>query len=145
MYDYHRKLDYYNYDNNNYNKPMFSENESPKTVLDPFNGFIRGNMFPNLYNTYKINAPFEIEPLNEQADMLTNIDAFCFALIDLNLYLDVYPNDRDMIELYNKYRKQKDELVKMYENKYGPLTLNSESLNRYPWAWLGMSPWENGR
>ena len=35
MYDYQRKLDYYNYTNNNYNKPMFSENESPKTVLDP--------------------------------------------------------------------------------------------------------------
>ena len=137
--------DYYNYVNNTYNSPSFNQSNENINLYNPYQGYIRGNMFPNLYNTYKINAPFEIEPLNEQADLLTNIDAYCFALIDLNLYLDVYPNDKSMIELYNKYRKHKDELVKAYENKYGPLTLNSESLNRYPWAWLGRSPWENGR
>jgi len=137
--------DYYNYVNNNYNQPSYNSQNENVNLYNPYQGYIRGNMFPNLYNTYKINAPFEIEPLNEQADMLTNIDALCFALTDLNLYLDVYPNDKNMIELFNKYRYHKDEMVDKYEQKYGPLTLNSEALNKYPWAWLGTNPWENGR
>ena len=31
-----------------------------------------------------------------------------------------------------------------YENKYGPLVLDSNSLNTYPWAWDDKPwPWEN--
>ena len=33
-------------------------------------------------------------------------------------------------------------VVRDYENKYGPLTLDSESLNKYPWAWDGKLPWD---
>ena len=134
--------DYYNYMNNNYNSPNYNQNSENINIYNPYQGYIRGNMFPNLYNTYKLNTPFEIEPLNEQADMLTSIDSFCFAMADINLYLDVYPNDKNMIELYNKYRNHKNELVKTYENKYGPLTLNSEALNKYPWAWEDTFPWD---
>ena len=103
MYDYERKLDYYNYENNNYNQPLFTKNENPKTVLDPYNGFIRGNMFSSLYNGYKVE-PMMLQPSNEQMQLLGMLDALCFAKEDLNLYLDVYPNDRDMINLFNQYR-----------------------------------------
>ena len=114
-----------------------------KKILDPYNGFVRGNMFSDLYNGYKLNKPLDITPLNEQADMLTYIDSLCFALIDLNLYLDLYPNDSKIIELFNSYRMEKDEITKEYESKYGPLTLNSDSLNKAPWAWDNMPwPWE---
>ena len=100
-------------------------------------------MFSDLYNGYKLNKPLDITPLNEQADMLTYIDSLCFALIDLNLYLDLYPNDSKIIELFNSYRMEKDEITKEYESKYGPLTLNSDSLNKAPWAWDNMPwPWE---
>ena len=133
--------DYYNYVNNNYNQP-YNQNMKNINIYNPYQGYIRGNMFPDLYNTYKINAPFEIEPLNEQADMLTNIDAYSFALTDLTLYLDVYTNDKTMIDLYNRYLMQKKQIVRDYENKYGPLTLDSESLNKYPWAWDGKLPWD---
>ena len=81
--------DYYNYVNNSYNQPNFNQDDAHVNLYNPYQGYIRGNMFPNLYNTYKISAPFEIEPMNEQADLLTNIDSYCFALIDLNLYLDI--------------------------------------------------------
>ncbi|MEG0826279.1 MAG: spore coat protein CotJB [Bacilli bacterium] len=142
---YNTQKDYYNYANNTYNQPLYNQNtEVKKQLFDPYNGFIRGNLFSDLYNDYKLDKPLEITPLNEQADMLTYIDALCFSLTDLNLYLDIYPNDKCMIDLYNKYRIEKDDITKQYESKYGPLSLNSESLKQVPWAWNNAPwPWEN--
>jgi spore coat protein JB len=135
--------DYYNYANNNYNQPLYNQNIQDKQIYDPYNGFIRGNMFPELYNSYKLNKPLEITPMNEQAELLTYVDALTFAMIDLNLYLDVYPNDREALELFNQYRMQADEYTKKYESKYGPLELTSNSLNTFPWAWDNAPwPWE---
>ena len=86
--------DYYNYMNNNYNQPLYNQqsfnniNNANSKLFDPYVGFISGNMFPDLYNAYKLSDPLEIEPMNEQAELLTYIDALCFACMDLNLYLD---------------------------------------------------------
>lgn len=138
--------DYYNYLNNNYNQPLYNQqsfnmsNMQKNNLFDPYVGFISGNMFPDLYNSYKLSTPLEIEPMNEQAELLTYIDALCFATIDLGLYLDLYPEDKKMIELFNKYREQKEQYEKEYEKKFGPLLLSSDSLNKYPWAWDN-SPW----
>lgn len=143
MNTYNMTKDYYNYANNNYNQPLYNQNIQNKQIYDPYNGFIRGNMFPELYNSYKLNKPLEITPINEQAELLTYVDALTFAMIDLNLYLDVYPNDRETLELFNQYRMQADEYTKKYESKYGPLELTSNSLNTFPWAWDNAPwPWE---
>lgn len=126
-----------NYEQKNYQ--MHKDN-----LYDPYQGFIRGNMFKDLYDPYKLNNPYNIEPANDQAKMLTSIDALSFAMIDLNLYLDIYPNSKEYIDLFNRYRIEKNNLVKEYENKYGPLTLDSDANNTYPWAWDRMPwPWEN--
>lgn len=143
MNTYNMTKDYYNYANNNYNQPLYNQNIQDKQIYDPYNGFIRGNMFPELYNSYKLNKPLQITPMNEQAELLTYVDALTFAMIDLNLYLDVYPNDREALELFNQYRMQADEYTKKYESKYGPLELTSNSLNTFPWAWDNAPwPWE---
>lgn len=131
---------------NNY--PNFNKDNQNSSLnynlYDSYNGFIRGNLFKNLYDPYKLKVPFDIKPLNDQAELLTIIDSLCFSMTDLNLYLDVYPNDRNAIELYNKYRIEKEELTKKYESQYGPITLNSDSLNSYPWSWNNIPwPWEN--
>ena len=142
--------DYYNYMNNNYNQPLYNQqsfnnmNKVSSKLYDPYTGFISGNMFPDLYNAYKLSNPLEIEPMNEQAELLTSIDALCFACIDLNLYLDLYPEDKSAIELFNKYRVQKEKYEKDYERKYGPLFLSSDALNAFPWAWDNSPwPWQN--
>lgn len=132
--------DYYSYNNNLYNQPGFDQNDAKISLYNPYQGYIRGNLFPNLYNPYRLATPFEIEPLNEQAELLTTINSLDFALIDLNLYLDIYSNDKKMIELYNQYRFQKNSLVDQYENKYGPLSTNSDALAKLPWAW-NENPW----
>lgn len=135
----YNSLDYYNYINNNYNQPLYTENISPKNLYDPYEGFIRGNLFPELYNGYKVK-PIELKPVNEQAKLLTTLDALCFTLTDLNLYLDIYPDDNDMINLFNKYREQVESVKNTYESKYGPLTINSNSNNTYPFIWIN-DPW----
>jgi len=140
---------YMNYPKNyNYQTNMLpnmnNQNMGNNNIYTPYEGFIRGNMFKNLYDPYKMDRPFEIQPMNEQAEMLTNIDSLGFAMVDLNLYLDVFPDDRNALDLFNKYRKQKEELLKQYENKFGPMVITSDALNMYPWAWDNKPwPWEN--
>ena len=140
MNNYENLRGYYNYVNNNYNIPNYEQNVSPNNIYDPYNGLIRGNLFPDLYNSYKIDNPYEIRPMNEQAELLTYIDSLYFACIDLSLYLDVNPKDRDALELYNAYRKSLGEYMITYQNKYGPITNTSDSLNAYSWKWID-SPW----
>lgn len=122
---------------NNFN---LRKNETNNDLYSPYEGFIRGNLYKELYDPYKISQPYQIRPMNEQAEILTKIDALCFSCVDLNLYLDVFPDDTNMIDLYNKYNREKESLIKDYESRYGPLKLSSESLNVYPWAWNKL-PW----
>ena len=124
-----------NYEQKNYQ--MQKDN-----LYDPYQGFIRGNMFKDLYDPYKLNNPYNIEPANDQAKMLTCIDALSFAMIDLNLYLDIYPNDTNMLNLRDKYLKEYETAKKNYETKYGAITTYSETLNKTPWNWDSSFPWE---
>ena len=128
---------------NMYNK-SFDMNKNDDNLFDPYNGLIRGNLFKNLYVPYKRQEPYEIKPMNEQAKLLTDIDALCFSMIDLNLYLDINSNNKEMIDLFNQYRMKYLKLLSEYEERFGPITLNSNSLASFPWNWDDMPwPWDN--
>jgi hypothetical protein len=146
MNQYPNSLDYYNYVNNNYNQPMFTENvdaNKDNALYDPYQGFIRGNMFPKLYNGYKTNGPINLEPKNEQEEMLMYLDSLGFAAHDINLYLDIYPKAKDMIEAFKNYRTEANQVMEKYQQMYGPLFVNSEANTVYPWAWDNNPwPWE---
>ena len=131
--------------NNDFDNVYKKDNSNVDNVLyDPYEGLIRGNLFKNLYVPYISKEPYEIKPMNRQAEMLTKIDGLKFAMIDLNLYLDINPNETKYIDLFNKYREQHDSLLKNYESMYGPITINSDSLNTTPWSWDNMPwPWDN--
>lgn len=129
-----------NFNNMNSNMNMNLQNN----LYEPYQGFIRGNMFPELFDTYKISRPYEVEPMNDQAELLTYIDALTFATHDLNLYLDNFPNDQQMIQKFNDYRMQANHAIEQYENSYGPLFVNSNANSVTPWAWDNRPwPWEN--
>lgn len=148
--NYYPEFKNYNYTNmnmydkqNSFNNNTYN-NLKQENLYDPYNGLIRGNMFKNLYDPYLNKEPYEIKPMNEQAALLTQIDSLAFAMTDLNLYLDVFPDDKEKINLYNQYRSEQKNMLSEYESKFGPLTQNSNSLNSYPWAWNNMPwPWDN--
>lgn len=108
-------------------------------ILDTEEGFKKGNMFRNLYDEYKDYKPRKLTASSEKEDMLMQIREYTFAMIDLNLYLDMYPNDKDALRLFNTYLNNKKELVNMYEEKYGPLTIDSK-FQKNNWKWDN-SPW----
>lgn len=117
---------------------MYNQNNS---LFEPYQGFIRGNMFQYIYDNY--GKVYEIKPVNEQAELLTYLDMFDFACIDLGLYLDIFPKDENIIHLYNEINDEKKNVLKKYEENYGPINLGSKQLNNIPWAWDNTPwPWE---
>ena len=119
-----------------------SSNKQNKNILDSEEGFRRGNMFKNLYDEYKNFKPRKLTASSEREDMLFQIMEYAFAMKDLNLYLDIYPNDKDSLSLFNTYLNKKKELTTMYEEKYGSLTIDSEVQNNN-WFWDNAPwPWE---
>ena len=114
------------YDNLSTNNKLVSVDE----------GFNRGNMFDNLFWPYKYIA--NVRGTNPQEELLINLQRYCFAAHEMNLYLDVYPNDIQAIGLYNQYKEEADRLLKEYESRYGRICLGiNEDFN---WDWV-KSPW----
>ena len=102
-----------------------------------------GTLFKNIYKPYK-NTP-KITPETNEEKLLLKIQAYEIALMDLNLYLDVYPNDTTLTNLYDQYEKEKEKLVNEFTQNYYPLKPSTSSKNG-EWKWLnGNWPWESGK
>lgn len=133
----------YGYNTNNIfkdNYPNMYENNTPTYKLDSKTGYIRGNMFENLYNPYKNYKPQEITTNSEKETLLNKVRQYRFAMIDLNLYLDNYPNDTNVIKIFNNYQNLEKQACYEYESKYGPLTIDDMPNNVNTWIWDN-SPW----
>ena len=129
-------MNYQNMFPNNYTIPNTNINNS---ITDSQIGFKRGNLFSNLYDEYKNYKPQELKANNEKEDLLLQIDEQRFAMIEMNLYLDLYPNNKEALNRFNTYLKKEKELVTLYESKYGPLTTSSP-VQTNNWTWDN-SPW----
>ena len=112
-------------------------------LYEPYEGFIKGNLFKNLYNEYKNYKPMTLRPTNEKNALMLEIQKYKFALNDLNLYLDVNPNNKEAINIYNNYVVELDKLTKYYENLYGPISLNNNLIKTSNFNWINCPwPWE---
>ena len=69
-----------------------------------------------------------------------------FAIHELVLFLDTHPTNKKAMELLCEYRKIREELVKVYENRFGPYVVISDDVKPDGcWEWLkGPWPLENG-
>lgn len=81
---------------------------------------------------------------SEQQQLLHSIGMIDFALVDMCLYLDTHPYDREGIEYFNHYNKIKNQLMNEYARKYAPLSLDSVDPSKCKeWNWaLQPMPWE---
>jgi len=127
-----------NNNTNNYLLP--TGNQYSPNITNSYEGFIRGNMFTDLYAPYTAGEPFNLTPANEREALLNKVRECDFAAIDLGLYLDTHPQDGEKIKAFNQSVMQGKKVRNEFETKYGPLSLESETLNSYPWAWI-TSPW----
>ena len=77
-----------------------------------------------------------------RTEMMMQLRAYKFSIIELGLYLDTHPDDEKALCLHRKYCKMAKDLKDKYQKVYGPLTIN------YPcnkWRWLEEPwPWERG-
>ena len=68
--------------------------------------------------------------------------AYSFAINDLNLYLDLHPEEKQVLDLFKKYVNEGKMLCQEYVKKYGPLEVTDPMGNKFSWIdspW----PWEN--
>ena len=77
----------------------------------------------------------------QKNNLLKQIMAFEFCLVDLTQYLDTHRDDKELISLFNEYKGVLDELKDKYEEMYGPLT--PMTTDKDYWNWTdGPWPWE---
>lgn len=128
--------------NSNNQHTVNSNMVGEQSLASPYEAFMKGNLYNNLYEQYKNYQPAKLVPNNEQAELLLNVGQLTFVAHELNLYLDIYPNDKDMIKLFNEYQKKANDAINTYEKKYGPLTVsflsNDDTFSWEAYAW----PWE---
>ncbi|MBQ7761122.1 MAG: spore coat protein CotJB [Clostridia bacterium] len=77
---------------------------------------------------------------NTRARLLKEISTYAFSAYEALLYLDAYPNSREALNFYNKYRRLEAKARADYESKYGPLTMPFEA-NEWNWT-NGPWPWQ---
>ena len=116
-------------DMNNYNNSnLYSAKE----------GFLRGNMFSDEYKPYKDLTFVNIRPRNDREAKMFNVMQYSFAINDLNLYLDLHPDDKYVLNLLKEYISEEKEAKKEYESSYGPLEVCDVKGNSFDWI---DSPW----
>ena len=129
-------IDYFtNFSNNN--------SEVNNNLFNPYEGYLKGNLFKNLYNSYKNIKPLNIPVNNERDELLLNVGQLSFARHELNLLIDNYPNDSKYLNLFNKYRELENNAINNYERRFGPLNITSNDMDNIPFKWESDKwPWE---
>lgn len=112
-------------------------------LYNSYEGYVKGNLFQNLYDSYKNLKPINININNERDELLINIGELSFARHELNLLLDNYPNNSKYLDLFNKYRELENNAVNNYERRFGPLNITSNDMENVPFKWESDKwPWE---
>lgn len=132
----------YNYFNDLYREyPQIGNKDYNTNLYSPTEGYLKGNLFSNLYSEYKNYRPQKLMARNEQEKLLYELESISFAAHELNLYLDLHPNDTSMLMLFKDYEEKCKKLTSEYENKYGPLSV-SEVNSTKEFTWVNNWPWE---
>ena len=81
----------------------------------------------------------------DEKELMNNIMKYSFLALDLNLYLDNFPDNREACEDYKEVSKRLRSLMNKYEKDCGPLVnfgfayeVNQKAWTEQPW------PWESG-
>ena len=82
------------------------------------------------------------QPSHACTELLAKIRAVDFALYELVLYLDAYPDCQDALDMYHKLLCRQKELTAEYESACGPLTAFG-NVSHTSWDWIDKPfPWD---
>ena len=80
--------------------------------------------------------------MSNKEQLLNDIGIVSCVLVELGLYLDTHPTDRNAMEYFNHYNRIKHQMVKEFSMKYYPLTMDMAESNK-DWRWgAAPLPWE---
>lgn len=116
----------------------FKKEERNTKFLTPEEGFLRGNLMKDEYVPYKNLTYFKLQPETERESLLFKLMAYSFAINDLNLYLDLNPEDESTYNMFKHIVKEKCDLETMYSEKYGPMTITETQGKTFNWI---KNPW----
>lgn len=127
------------FDVNQLNRKMTNViNDSPN-LFDAIEALSKGNSDKNLYDPYKNYIPQNLNVNNLE----NKLKAYYFMLIDLQLYLDVHPEDYQMKKTFDKYLEMYKKSEESLEKAKGPLCLTSEDqFTSSNWEWQKDWPFE---
>ncbi|MBQ7353303.1 MAG: spore coat protein CotJB [Clostridia bacterium] len=76
---------------------------------------------------------------NSRNRLMKELQTYSFAAHEALLYLDAYPESKEALAYYNKFKKLENQIKNEYEAKYGPVTSPNEAQswqwNKGPWPW----------
>ena len=110
--------------------------DNPPTY-EPRMALIRGTLFPGL------DLPFMgmVNKNEKKVTPLTELQTIAFMIQELALYLDTHSDDAEALEVYRQMQKMYHDGIRVYEEKYGPLSHNAPMNG--PYCWLSDPwPWE---
>ncbi|WP_423798973.1 spore coat protein CotJB [Neobacillus sp. SAB-20_R2A] len=76
----------------------------------------------------------------EYYQLMEQLQAVDFVLVELTLYLDTHNDDLEAINQFNHYVKERKRIKKAFESQFGPLQQFGNSYSGHPWNWDD-SPW----
>ncbi len=118
-------------------------NKDSSKLVSIDEGFLRGNMFANEYKPYKSYTYKKIIPKTKREELLLEIMELSFAINDLNLYLDLHPEDGKMLKKFNELVEKSCKYEMEYVKNYGPLeVIDSTSDEKFDWI-SNPWPWDN--
>jgi len=116
----------------------FTLEQRKDKFVSPEEGFMRGNLMADEYVPYKNWTYMKLSPQTERERLLFQLMAYSFAINDLNLYLDLHPEDQNAYGLFKKYAEEKNSLESKYVEKYGPMTVTETQGENFDWI---KNPW----
>lgn len=118
--------------------PYVPYQENDPATYPAKNGVVRGTLFPGLdlpFMGMTNDVPLDDTPLHE-------LQALCFAITELGLYLDTHKDDKEAFELFRSYVQLQKEGTAVYEKRYGPLTM-AAAADGETYGWMNDPwPWE---
>lgn len=112
-------------------------------LFEPQVAFMLGNLFKDLYMSYHGFSNYTFQPQTPRQQALLDVQINAFVAHELNLYLDMHPDNQDMLRLFHEFSQKTKEATEVFESQFGPLNV-ADSCQQIPFDWVqGPWPWEH--